>query len=243
MNKTQKNAIILCSGGIDSVTTAYYVKNKLKYNNLVLIFIDYNQKSLKNELYCVRQTSKKLKAKLIIIKLPWLGSFSTSLINKSGTKTTSESDLSSPKKLKETDKIWWVPCRNTAFIISALAYAESQYLNKKIKYNIFVGFKNEGQANFKDQTPEFLRSINNLQKYATQPGNFKIKAPLIKLDKEDIIKLGNKLRINYKHTFSCYTSKKQKSNLPVHCGKCIACQSRKKGFYWSNIKDPSLYKD
>ena len=42
-----KKAIILCSGGIDSVTTAYYIKKSLNYKNLIILFFDYGQRILK----------------------------------------------------------------------------------------------------------------------------------------------------------------------------------------------------
>ena len=227
-----KKAIILCSGGVDSVTTAYYVKKRLKYNEIVLLFFNYGQKSLEKERSYSKKCSKNIKAKFFEIKLDFLKEISTSLINKKGdVKKLTKKDL---KDTKKESKKFYVPCRNTIFLVYSLAFAESMYIKKNKKFDIFVGFKCEGQEAYADTTQKFVREINNLGKIVCLK-NFKIKAPLIKKDKEDIILLGKKLGVNFKDTFSCYIKKTK------HCGYCLACKLRQQGFYWANIKDPTAY--
>ena len=77
----KKTRFVLASGGLDSYVTAHYVKNKTN-NKLKLLFFDYGQKALKEELFCVKNLAKEIRADLNIIKVPWLGKASTSLINK-----------------------------------------------------------------------------------------------------------------------------------------------------------------
>src|SRR3990167_1104976 len=114
-----KNAIILCSGGIDSVTTAHYVKKQLRYNKIIFLFFDYGQKTVNEERKYSRLNSKKLKAKFEEVKLNWLGKISNSLINRKGKiKKLKKTDL---KNTEEESKNWYVPCRNTVFITHALA--------------------------------------------------------------------------------------------------------------------------
>ncbi len=226
-----KNAIILCSGGIDSVTASYYVKKKLKYNKIIILFFDYNQKSLIKERECSRNCSKELGAIFNEIKLDWLGRISTSLINKKGNiKKLERRDLRDTKK--ESEK-FYVPCRNTVFLVYALALAESLFIKEKKNYDIFIGFKDEGKESFPDATKEFVNEMDKLSRISTK--GFRIYAPLIEKDKEDIILLGKKLRIDFRKTHSCYVSNKA-------CGKCLACMLRKEGFYWSNLTDPTKYK-
>lgn len=227
----KKNAIVLCSGGIDSIVTSYYIRKKLKYCKMIILFFDYGQKSLKKERKCSILCSKKLGAKFTELKLEWLGEISQSLINKSGRiKRLKRKDLKDTRK--ESEK-YYVPCRNAIFLVYALALAESLYVKKKEIYNIFVGFKNEGKESYPDTTKEFVRQINQLAKISTI-NKGKIIAPLIEKDKEDIILLGKKLGINFKDTFSCYVGNK-------HCGRCLACMLRKEGFYWANLKDETDY--
>jgi len=229
--KNKQQAIILASGGLDSFVVAHYVKNLGK--EIKLLFFDYNQKSFNEEKFCVQKLAKQLKAELKIIDITWLGKISTSLINKN--KKTGKDEIIN----------WYVPCRNTIFISSALAYAESDFLSKKIKSNIYSGIKYEGELCFKDTTPKFLKKINELTKVCVQKGNYKIIAPFINKDKENIIELANNLKINLQDTYSCYIGKgfKKLNNkkIPIHCGKCAGCLARKKGFKFSNVKDISIY--
>ena len=224
-----KNAMVLCSGGLDSVVVAYSIKNK--YRKLKLLFFDYGQRALKEEEKCVREISKKLNSNFEKVKLPWLGDISTAILNKGGEfKSTIEKDL----EKKEDLLTWWVPCRNSIFLINALAFAESEFLKNKERYDIIIGLKNEGEVHFKDTTERFIKKINNLVKDATNDGDYEIIAPLIKLDKPEVIKLGEKLKIPFELTYSCYIEN-------GHCGKCLNCMLRKKGFYWAGVKDPTKY--
>ena len=217
-----RNAIVLCSGGLDSVVTSYYVKNKLNYNNMKILFFDYGQKSLNAERKCSKLTARNLKAEFIEIKLNFLSKISTSLINKEGkVKKIKIKDL---KNSKEESKKFYVPCRNSIFLIYALSLAESLYVKGKEIYDIFVGFKNEGKESYPDTTEYFVKEINKLSNFCQK--RFKIKAPLIKKDKEDIILLGKGLDVDFKQTHSCYISNKP-------CGYCLACKLRQAGFYWA----------
>lgn len=228
-----KNAVILCSGGIDSVTTAYYVKKRLKYNRLIILFFDYDQKALNQEKKFSKKCAKKLNAEFKEVHLKWLGEISESLINKIGKiKKIKRKDLKNSSR--ESEK-YYVPCRNMLFLSYALALVESLFIKEKKTYDIFVGFKCEGKESYPDTTKKFIVKMNELSKIVCVR-NFKIEAPLIKKDKEDIIILGNKLDINFKDTSSCYIGDKK------HCGHCLACRLRQEGFYWANIKDLTAYK-
>ena len=238
------NAVVLLSGGLDSATVLYYVYKNLKPNKITAIFFDYNQRAVKEELFCVKKLASKLKIQLKIIKLPWLGKLSTALINKNQSyPKTSMDDLKNINKEEEQSMLWWVPCRNTIFISAALAYAESQFISKNERYDIYIGVKKEGQVSIKDGTPEFIDSINKLAEHATYHGGYKIIAPVIKLDKDEIVKMASELAVPLELTFSCYIGSGFKKNLPVHCGVCANCRQRQAGFYWSGIDDPSLYKN
>ncbi len=228
-----KNALIVISGGLDSTVTAYYVKNRLNYDILKFLFFDYNQRALKEEETAVKKIADELNADFKKITLPWLGELSTAVINKNKKiPKITEKDLEDENKDLTP---WWVPCRNSIFLISALAYAESEFIKNKEIYDIFIGLINEGRVHMKDTTKEFIESINNLQKHATNNGNFKILAPLIDKDKTEIIKLGKELNIPFELTYSCYIEGKN------HCGKCLNCMLRKKAFYWAGISDPTRY--
>jgi len=227
-----KNGIVLCSGGIDSVTTSHYVKKVLKYDHIKIIFFNYGQKSLFPERKFSKKCSKEINASFIEIKLDWLGKISSSLINVEGrTKRLKRSDLKNTKK--ESEK-FYVPCRNTLFIVHAMAFAEALSIKERKNYDLFVGFKNDGKESYPDTTIEFVKQINTLSKTSClRPMN--LFSPLIRKDKEDIIALGNKLNVDFGKTFSCYIGRRE------HCGYCLACKLRQEGFYWANLEDPTKY--
>ena len=227
-----KQAIILCSGGLDSVVCANYVKKKMNYGKMSVLFFDYGQKSLLLERKCAMKCAKKIGAEFKEFELNELANLSFSLVNsREQAKKLKREDLKDTKK--ESEK-WYVPFRNTIFLVYALAFAEAEYLKRKIKSDIFVGFKCEGNESYPDTTQEYVNEMNKLARL--HGNNLKIFAPLIKMDKEDIIQLGMKLGVDFKDTISCYAAKRE------HCGTCLACMLRKEGFYWSGIKDPTKYK-
>ena len=228
----KKKAIILCSGGLDSVVTAHGVASKYDYKELIILFFNYGQKSLVCERECSQQCADDFGGRFVEVELKWLGEIYNSLINKKGVvKKLEKRNLKDTKKASEE---FYVPCRNTVFLVHALALAESIFIKDGLNSDIFVGFKCEGGEGYPDTTKKFVKEINQLSKIGCS-GDFKIIAPLISRDKEDIIRLGEKLGVDFKKTFSCYVSNTKQ------CGSCLACQLRKAGFYWAGVEDPTDY--
>ena len=230
-----KNAVVLCSGGLDSSVTAYYVKKKKKYNRMIILFFDYSQMSLKQERESSKRIARGIGAEFKEISLKELGKISSSLINKKGKiKKLRKKDLKNTKK--ESEK-FYVPCRNIVFLVYALALSESLEISSKHRerWDIFVGFKCEGKESYPDTTKKFVKEINSLKKKATSVKG-EVFAPLINKDKEDIVLLGKSLNVNLSKTFSCYSPLKGKQ-----CGFCLACKLRQAGFYWANVKDNTEY--
>ncbi len=225
------NAIVLCSGGLDSVVTAYYVKKKLKYNNLTILFFNYGQRTLKMERKSSEYFSKKLKAEFVEVKLPLIKETFGDLLNEKKALKISKEDLKDTKK--ESLK-WYVPNRNLIFLSYAMSLAESLDLRGEGRQDIFVGFKNEGNESFPDTTIEFVSQVNKLRDIASEK-KFDVLAPLIMKDKEDIVLLGKKLGVDLGKTWSCYVGDEKQ------CGECLACALRKEGFRWADVKDKTRY--
>jgi len=223
----RKEAIILCSGGLDSVTTAYHVKKSLGYKKINILFFNYEQTGLSAERKCAQSCAKELNA-----------SFQEVILKDMPKSKTSEKKIKR-KDLKNTEKEsanWYIPGRNNIFLSYALSKAEAIFLKEDKMIDIFVGFKSEGKESYPDTTPEFIQAINKVSRISTK-AKANIIAPFIKKDKEDIITIGAKLGVDFNKTFSCYTGKAQ------HCGYCLSCRLRQEGFYWANILDPTVYKN
>ena len=242
-----RNAISCISGGVDSVTTTYYVKKVLKPEKLTLIFCNYQQRTYKYEEFCIKEIAKALDAPLKLIDLRWLGEISTSLLTheEKPIPETKETDLWNPEKARERILKWWDPCRNAILLLVGLAHAESYYISSGERYNVYIGIRRETPVAMKDNTPEFLDEMNRLAEQATHHGGYTLSAPLITYDKDKVVKLGDELGVPWEYTYSCYAgygfTKVDGRELPVHCGICSNCKRRKLAFADAGVRDPSIY--
>ena len=196
-----KEILILCSGGIDSTTLSYYIKNKFPKEKLTFLFFNYSQPQYKAERYSSNYHSKILKAKFVEINLPALAN-----ISKEYQKLIPLQKSNNLKNTKKESDYWYVPLRNTIFLAHALAYAELIHKKTNKKPIIYIGFKSEGKEPFPDTTKTYLNLINKLSKTASN--NFKIEAPFINKDKEDIIFLAKKLNIELEKTLAVIQTQK-----------------------------------
>ena len=213
-----KKAIILLSGGLDSTTTAY--KAKADGYKLYAISFDYGQRH-KIELEKASQIAKDLEVdehKIALLDLRLFG----------GSALTADIDVPKSRDVEHEIgiPITYVPARNTIFLSYALAYAEVIGA-----FDIFIGVNIVDYSGYPDCRPEYLQAFEkmaNLAIAATDSGENKINinAPLIKLSKSEIIKMGLELGVDYSKTISCYDPDEKGSP----CGKCDSCQLRKKGF-------------
>jgi 7-cyano-7-deazaguanine synthase len=247
-----RSAVCCVSGGVDSVTMAYYVKKILKPKNQMLIFCDYRQRTYQYEEFCIKRLSEELDVPLKLIDLRWLGEISTSLLTheEKVIPETKEADLWDPEKARDRILKWWDPCRNALLLLVGLSHAESFYISKGERYDVYIGIRRETPVAMKDNTPEFLEEMNRLAEQATHHGGYRISAPLITYDKDKVVKLGEELGVPWKYTYSCYsgygfrmvdTGGGKEEKLPVHCGTCSNCKRRKLAFIESGIADPSIY--
>ncbi len=242
-----RNAICMISGGVDSVTTAYYVKKVLQPPKMELIFCNYGQRTAEYEEFCIRKVAEMLGVRMKKIDLRWLGEISTSLLTKKDAPIpeTKPEDLWVPEKARQRILRWWDPCRNAILLLVGLAHAESYYISTGERYDVYIGIRRETPVPMKDNTPEFLEEMNRLAEQATHHGGYRIIAPLIKHDKDAVVREGERLGVPWKYTYSCYAGagwrEVQGERLPVHCGVCSNCRRRYLAFKQAGVVDPSVY--
>jgi len=242
-----RSAVNMISGGVDSVTTAYYVAKVMKPRKQLLIFCDYRQRTYQYEKFCIKQVSKHLGLPLKMIDLRWLGDISTSVLTHPEVKIgeTKEPDLWDPEKARQRILRWWDPCRNAVLLLVGLSHAESFYISKGERYDVFIGIRRETPVAMKDNTPEFLEEMNRMAEQATHHGGYKLLAPLITFDKDKVVKLGEELGVPWEYTYSCYAGHSFRTlrgrRFPVHCGTCSNCKRRKVAFREAGVSDLSVY--
>lgn len=234
-----KRAIVLLSGGLDS-TTVLAIARQRGYETYALSFA-YGQRH-KIELNFAKRIARKFKVaehKIAKIDLRIFG----------GSALTAEiavpkdRDLSGEDSANVSQKnipITYVPARNTIFLSYALAYAEVVGAS-----DIFIGVNAVDYSGYPDCRPDFIAAFEKLANLATAVSTtgssaVKIHAPLIKMSKQEIIKTGLGLGLDYSSTHSCYDPVILGKKV-IACGKCDSCQLRLAGFRDAGIDDPSDY--
>lgn len=216
-NKLPKQAVVLLSGGIDSATALYFAKKK-GYRCLCLVF-DYGQIHRKEIIQAVKIARASACAyKILKISFPWKGS---ALLDRK---------IKVPREIAKGVPVTYVPARNIVFLSFALSLAEV------IKAQaIFIGAHAQDYSGYPDCRPVFFRAFVKMAKAGTLRGKaIKILAPLLNMNKTQIINLGKKLGVPFNLTWSCYRGG------IIPCGRCDSCYYRAKGFKEARLVDPLI---
>lgn len=222
----KKKAVILLSGGMDSVTLLA-LAIKQGYECHALSF-RYGQRHSVELTAAERITSsKKIDHKIIDLDL-----------SRFGGSALTDTHIDVPTTPSDGIPLTYVPARNTVFLSIALAWAE--VLEARA---IFIGVNAVDYSGYPDCRPEFIQAFEKTANLATKAGiegdQFKIHTPLINMTKADIILTGNELGVDYSQTVTCY----QADHKGKACGVCDACLLRKKGFENAGCEDTTRYSD
>jgi 7-cyano-7-deazaguanine synthase len=220
-----KRAVVLLSGGLDSATVLAIAKAD-GYACHTISF-DYGQRH-RAELAASALLSKQLGAvehKVINIDLTAIG----------GSALT-DTSIAVPEQEQEGIPVTDVLVRNTVFMSIALGWAEVL-----VAEAIFVGVNAVDYSGYPDCRPEYIAAFEKMANLATKSGveghPLTIATPLIDLSKQDIIKRGTELGVDYGLTVSCY----QADDEGRACGQCDSCRFRRQGFQQAGISDPTRY--
>jgi len=225
MGHHKKKAVVLLSGGLDSATVLHWAKAR-GYAPRALLF-DYGQRHGR-ELLAARALCRKARApyELVRFSLPHQGS---SLLDKSAKLPQARLAANIGKRIPST----YVPARNTIFLAFGLSYAEAIGADA-----VMIGANALDYSGYPDCRPDYIAAMAKVFKLGTRAGregrHIKITAPLLRMTKSQIIKLGNRLGVPYELTWSCY------SGGAKPCGKCDSCLLRAKGFSEAGLRDPAL---
>ena len=219
-----KNAIVLLSGGLDSMVCAALAREA--GFSVIALTIDYGQRH-RVELESARAIADQLADGHVVLPLD-LRAFGGSALT---------SDIAVPKDgVGEGIPVTYVPARNTIFLSLALGLAEASGAR-----DIFIGVNALDYSGYPDCRPEFVAEFAKLAQLATKAGvegdPFRFHAPLLEMTKADIAKEANRLGLDAALSHSCYDP------LPDgrHCGQCDACRLRAKGFADAGLTDPTDY--
>jgi 7-cyano-7-deazaguanine synthase len=223
-----KKAVLVFSGGLDSVCTATYLQSKYE---LYGITFSYGQKA-HQEIRIAKHFAKILnfkEHKIVNIE------FMKEIYAKTNALTNSKIDI--PEKFDYTIV---VPIRNAVFlsIASAWAFAMGAML---VAYGA-----HKGDRQYPDCRPIFSRKIEGAFNSGEIDGirlglrkKISVWSPYtVGFSKSDLLRIGyKKLGDKIFNTWSCYSDTK------MHCGRCESCNNRKSAFVKAKINDKTVYKD
>lgn len=230
---TPQNAVVLLSGGLDSVTCLYWAK--ANYANVTAVSFNYGQRH-DSELNAAKKiaATAQVNHRIIDIDLAQLGG--SALTDASLVVPDAKQTDFSDNQHNDSIPITYVPARNTIFLSYALALAEVTQSNA-----IVIGVNAVDYSGYPDCRPEYIAAFENMANLATKAGvmgnPLQIATPLLHLSKAEIIKLGVSLGVDYALTVSCYRADSEGRA----CGHCDSCYLRQQGFLQAEIDDPTIY--
>ena len=228
IGQISERAVVLASGGLDSTVTAAIARRD--GCALYLLTIAYQQRHAV-EIERSRQVATALSAQQHIVINVDLRAIGGSALT---------GDLSVPKHRTESERnrdvpATYVPGRNLIFL--SLAGAHAEVLGAS---SIYFGANVIDYSGYPDCRPEFIKAVEAAFQAGTKVGmqgkGIEIRAPLLRMTKAEIIRLGLTLNVPFHLTHSCYD--------PVGsmaCGQCDSCLIRKRGFAEAGVVDPIQY--
>ncbi len=226
--RIRKRAVVLLSGGMDSAVTA--AAARAEGYEIFSLTIDYGQRH-RREIRFAGKIARAMKVKEHLLIKVDLKKFGGSALVGKGKVPKGRNEKAIGRGIPPT----YVPARNTVFLSLALAWAEAVSADA-----IFIGVNAVDFSGYPDCRRDFIKAFERTARLATKAGRQgkgpRIKTPLLKLTKAQIVRKGLKLGVDFSLTHTCYDP------LPDGrpCGKCDACVLRRKGFRGAGVSDPLM---
>lgn len=215
-----KRAIVLVSGGIDSLVTAAIAADH--EDELYFLHFSYGQRTEAKERWCFDELAKHYKAvEAKNIDYRWLAEIGGSSL------VVPDSEI---KPLKDDIPDSYVPFRNATMLCAAISWAE--VIDAQ---SIYIGAVEEDSSGYPDCRESFFEAMNRLIREGSVKEDITIKTPVLHFSKSEIILLGMGLRAPFELSWSCYISEDKA------CGSCPSCEIRLRGFAGAGFEDPIPY--
>lgn len=215
------NVVVLCSGGMDSVTALYWAAREHQVR--AAISFDYGSKHNHREIPFAVEHAKKLGVRHETIPLQFMNQlFASSLLQSGG-------EIPEGHYEAENMKQTVVPFRNAIMLSIATGFAESIEAE-----GLVIAAHGGDHAIYPDCREDFMRAMGDTMRLGTYAG-IKLLRPFIASTKGKIAREGADLGVDFAHTWSCYKGG------PIHCGKCGTCVERREAFAEAGLVDPTIY--
>lgn len=217
------NALLICSGGFDSVTLAYRLAAEHALG--ALLTFDYGQRHVK-EIEAARLAANALNVPHVVMDISTIGRELTSAL-------TSDIDVPHGHYREETMRITVVPNRNAIMLSIAFGIAASRELD-----TVALAVHGGDHFIYPDCRPEFIAQFAAMQAQALEGvAEVALYAPYVSVDKAAIAKDAARFNVPIAQTWSCYAGGES------HCGCCGTCVERIEAMALAGIPDPTAYQD
>ena len=224
MNTPNMKTIVVCSGGLDSVSLAH--KIAAEQTLTALLSFNYGQRH-KKELDFAAACARRLKVPHDIIDMTDIGR------NLTGSALTDNVAVPDGHYAEETMRITVVPNRNAIMLAIAFGVAVSRGADA-----VATAVHGGDHFIYPDCRPEFIDAFQAMQSHALQGyANVKLLAPYVHQPKSAIVTDGARHNTPFAETWSCYKGGAK------HCGRCGTCVERREAFHIASIEDPTDYED
>ncbi len=224
MERRMSKAIVLVSGGMDSLVTAAVAAQACEELNF--LHVSYGQRTQKKELSCFEAIARHYGPKRSeILNWDWLARIGGSAL------TVPELRIPTGKSGAEIP-VTYVPFRNANLLCAAVSWAEVIGGDA-----IYIGAVEEDSSGYPDCREVFFQAFTEL--IATGGKNawpIRIVTPVLHLSKAEIVKLGLGLKAPFELSWSCYQDNE------AACGVCDSCLLRLKAFAAAGYRDPINYR-
>jgi 7-cyano-7-deazaguanine synthase len=227
MTPAQPRAVVLVSGGLDSATALAIARDEgLALHAMTFRYGQRHEREVEAALRIGRSIGVAEQVVVDVDLRRWGGSALTSPAGVPKDRDLGGSDI----------PITYVPARNILFLAYALAWAET--LGAR---DIFIGAHAVDYSGYPDCRPEFFEAFERMAEVGTRCGvegkRPRIRAPLLRMGKAEIILTGHRLGVDFSLTHSCYDPGPDGRA----CGHCDSCRLRLKGFSDAGLQDPIPY--
>lgn len=218
------DTIVICSGGLDSVTLAHKVAADGRLGGL--LSFDYGQRHVK-ELDYAAACAARLDVGHLVVDISGVGR------GLAGSALTDEVAVPDGHYAEETMKITIVPNRNAIMLAVAFGLAAARQARA-----VAVAVHGGDHFIYPDCRPGFIDAFRRMQTAALEGvAEIALEAPFVHLSKADIVAEGALNGTPFAETWSCYKGGE------LHCGRCGTCVERREAFDLAGVADPTDYAD
>lgn len=219
--KPHMNVVVLCSGGMDSVTALHWARRE--HAVAAALSFDYGSKHNGRELPFAVEHAARLGIRHEVVALPFVGRlFSSALLAGGG-------EIPQGHYAADNMRQTVVPFRNAIMLAIAAGFAESAGAEALV-----IAAHTGDHTIYPDCREDFMRAMGEAMRCGTYAG-IRLLRPFIALTKGGIAAEGARLGVDFGRTWSCYEGGE------VHCGRCGTCVERREAFLEAGLADPTAY--